>query len=215
MLACVSVIGSRPVTRKSSGMTLAAIAMAQLARDVAVHAAVVNVVAASHHDQPGLAGGFQRGERPPAGRQQFRLKFALRRVGRLHRAVARAPRHPDAPHGLRHRLLHLRGAKLEMQRRDEELVLVRRQGRRGPQHPRQRLVPRAVVRGAGFAAVRFGIRDVGNEDIIGARLRQRLYVAVGHLHRIARLRTAISMPAAEMRGSVTGESTVSIPSSAK
>ena len=65
--------GHQEIQRNDVG----AVAVAQLARDVAVHAAVVDVVAAPHHDQPGLAGRFQRFERPPPGRASAAQRFLL------------------------------------------------------------------------------------------------------------------------------------------
>ena len=58
-----------------------AVAVAQLARDIAVHAAIVDVVAAAGQHQAGLAGLIQDCQRAPAGFQQLVLELALRGVG--------------------------------------------------------------------------------------------------------------------------------------
>ena len=155
--------------------------------NVAVHPAVVDVVSAAGQHQARFAGAFQGVERLAAGGQQLVLELALRGVGGFAGAVARAARHPEALHGLRQALLHLHRTELEMQRGDEEFVLVRLQRRRRAQYPRQRLVPRAVVRAAGFGGG-FGIGHVGHQHVVHPGFQQRLHMAVGHLHGVAGLR---------------------------
>ena len=79
MLAWSSGERLAPGHQKIQRNHIGAIAVPQFARDVAVHAAVVDVVAAARQHQPRLARLFQHLQRAPARRQQLLLEFALRR----------------------------------------------------------------------------------------------------------------------------------------
>ena len=140
--------GDQEIQRNHVG----AIAVAQFARNIAIHAAIVDVVAAAGQHQPGLAGLLQNFERAAAGSEQAALKFALRGVGGIHGAVAGAAGHAERLYAFGHGLLHLRRTELEMQRGDQEFGLMRFERGRHAQDPWQRLVPGTVVRGAGASS---------------------------------------------------------------
>ena len=98
-----STIDSLPVTRKSSGMTFAPYWLAELARNVAVDAAVVDVVAAADQDQSRLAGLVQASPSlaSPASSKAF-LKLALGCVGRVDGPVAGPLPHAETLGHFRH-----------------------------------------------------------------------------------------------------------------
>ena len=167
-----------------------AVAMPQLARDVAVHAAVVDVVAAARQHQAGLAGLLQqspaRGGRPRAASPGIR---AARRTPHPPRDRLLAPRDARPAASSRPaRFFTCSGPEPEMQRRDQESVL------RAAPAPAPTAAPTAASGSTGSSATAQASSPAsasamfGSQHVIHARFEQRLHVAVRHLHRIAGLR---------------------------
>ena len=167
-----------------------AVAVAQLAGDVAVDAAVVDVVAAAE-PAPGPARRCVPVRPGRGGRHPSSLfsKLALGGVGGIHGAIARAPPRPECCAMVAaSAFFTCSGAQLKMQRGHQEC------GRHAPPARARRAAPTAGSGSRGSSAtgnrilVRLGIEQVGNQNVVHAQLDQRLHVAVRHLHGIAGLR---------------------------
>ena len=165
-----------------------AILRAQFARNVAIDAAIVNVIRPADENERWLVSAREFVECLGTGFQNGLVEITLSSIGCGDGAFILTARDVESLCGeLGERLFHVFTSVLEIDSGSEKLVAIGLKLGKSADDKRQCLVPRAEMRVL-HAFGRFHVEHVGQEDVVDALLDEVVDVTVCDLHRIARLR---------------------------